>query len=593
MPDTPTFLDLALKLTEIRTLTGELSEFDDAFLAPRAALEECLPPLLRLALERPEDLGQVRVKVAVIGNFSAGKSTLINAILGRPVCPMKVGESTVGYTRFYYSDREEIYRVTHSDKDNTREILTLDQYTESVAAGGDAGGWFDYGYPFHGLRDIELIDTPGFVGSNPKADKLTEKITKEADVALAVFDINEGEPKRDLLQRLRSIREDSDSQLKRIFLVLNKADAMPDKDERQAIVRVCEKNGLFDDIQVVSARDILESCYFRDLADVGPRLRASIGHVIKQSGGGRWSLEIKLASDRPQQYSLDIGGNGDANTLGGRMMLIKPLAAIQGDKANLLRAQSTRVIQHELTRIQTILGRVRSQCTKASLDNETEVAFDQSKYWNLVDDIKERIQDRLDGILRNCFVYKEIPAGGVVDVIFGNDGSLQLDIHEFQRIHEKLELPLLDFSIELLQRRIVASDFASRDELLGYLRKPFSEEVAKTLRKILSSYENESGSVRRGSTLEWRFNSLQAAVQARNERMAKVILAIPEDLSVFFTTSWGRLFAIAEANDAALLVQKESHISLALKNLEKVDAAMKSSACLLKAHRSQLVNIGD
>ena len=588
MRDTPTFLELALKLTEIRTLTGELAEFDKTFLAPHAALEECLSPLLRLALERPEDMENVRVKVAVIGNFSAGKSTLINAILGRPVCPMKVGESTVGYTSFRYADREEIHRVTHSDKGSIREILTLDQYAEGVAAGGDAGGWFDYGYPFHGLRDIELIDTPGFIGSNPKADKLTEKITKEADVALAVFDINEGEPKRDLLQRLKSIREDGNSQLKRLFLVLNKADAMPDEAERQTIVKVCEKNGLFDDIQVVSARDILQGCYFHDLADVGPRLRASIGHVMKQSGGGRWSLEIKLASDRPQQYSLDIGGDGDANTLGGRMALINPLAEIQGDKTNLLRAQRTRAIQQELACTMAALDSIHSHCAKATGETETGVAFDGTAYRDLADSYIERIGNMLEATLKQDFQCGEVPNSGV----FGNDGFLSLDLRTFTTFANSKHLTkwLVDFAEDLLRQEVVSGRFDKAEEIISDLRPSFDTFIFQSLHHLKDAYVNTETASRNYTHLKWIFETQRDAVQQRDVWLADDVTKIRAQAHSFFLAGWGELNSSLTASHVAIASQIGTRDALAAKNIEKTEAALGLAAHLLEAHRSQLAS---
>lgn len=588
MPTTPTFLDLALKLTEIRTLTGELSEFDKAFLAPHAALEECLSPLLRLALERPEDMDNVRVKVAVIGNFSAGKSTLINAILGRPVCPMKVGESTVGYTSFRYADREEIHRVTHSDKGSIREILTLEQYAELVAAGGDAGGWFDYGYPFHGLRDIELIDTPGFIGSNPQADKLTEKITKEADVALAVFDINEGEPKRDLLQRLKSIREDGDSQLKRLFLVLNKADALPDEAERQTIVKVCEKNGLFDDIQVVSARDILQGCYFHDLADVGPRLRASIGHVMKQRCGGRWSLEIKLASDRPQQYSLDIGGDGDANTPGGRMALIRPLVEIQGDKTNLLRAQRTRAIQQELTRTLAALDNIHSHCAKATGETETGVAFDGEAYWDIANSHIVQIGNMLEATLQQHFQCGEIPNSGV----FENDGYLSIDLDALETFATSQHLRRWrnDFANDLIEKTILSGSFERADEIVEALAHGFEIFVVNPLRDIKNGYGRIEGATRSGSRLKVPFDSKNEATKQKNEWIAMDVETIRSEAHRFFLGAQGTLTTSLAASDAAIATHGKNRAALAAKNIEKTEAALGLAAQLLEAHRSQLAS---
>src|SRR5206468_9705123 len=63
------------------------------------------------------------LRVAIAGRLKAGKSTLVNALIGRRVAPTEVGECTRLVTTFRYgtSDRVDVVR-----RNGTRASLPLD-----------------------------------------------------------------------------------------------------------------------------------------------------------------------------------------------------------------------------------------------------------------------------------------------------------------------------------------------------------------------------------------------------------------------------------------------------------------------------------
>src|ERR671939_1232208 len=64
------------------------------------------------------------LRVAIAGRLKAGKSTLVNALIGRRVAPTEVGECTRIVTQFRYgtADRVDVVR-----RDGTRSSLPLDE----------------------------------------------------------------------------------------------------------------------------------------------------------------------------------------------------------------------------------------------------------------------------------------------------------------------------------------------------------------------------------------------------------------------------------------------------------------------------------
>jgi hypothetical protein len=116
------------------------------------------------------------LQVAVAGRMKSGKSTLVNALIGRCVAPTDFGECTRVVTRFQYGTVDHVEVVFH---DGTKRAVPLD------ADGGipaDLGVDLDHVSHLEAyltnavLRDLTVIDTPGLgsldAASAARAEKL-------------------------------------------------------------------------------------------------------------------------------------------------------------------------------------------------------------------------------------------------------------------------------------------------------------------------------------------------------------------------------------------------------------------------------------
>jgi len=131
-----------------------------------------------------ERLASCRLRVLVAGEAKRGKSTLVNALLGRPVLPTGVLPLTALATTVRFGQPEA---VTAAFADGRTETLPLSALDELVTQDGNPGNR-------RGLcsvtvrtaspllaRGVELVDTPG-TGS------VHEHNTMEADAALTTMD---------------------------------------------------------------------------------------------------------------------------------------------------------------------------------------------------------------------------------------------------------------------------------------------------------------------------------------------------------------------------------------------------------------------
>lgn len=160
-----------------------------------------------------------KAEVAVIGDFSSGKSSFINSIIGKNLCPVGVDPTTSLITAFYYSDEVKILingdEISQSEYENLAQHK--DQNTKSKAYD------IKYFYPFESFRNVILYDTPGFENAkNPGDTELTMEKAKAVDVLLVVFDINQGSITDELKKRLLEIKNQNKDAY--FVAVLNRAD---------------------------------------------------------------------------------------------------------------------------------------------------------------------------------------------------------------------------------------------------------------------------------------------------------------------------------------------------------------------------------
>src|SRR5918998_153657 len=106
------------------------------------------------------------LRVALAGRLKAGKSTLVNALIGRRVAPTEVGECTRVVTQFRYGtvDRVDVVR-----RDGDRVSLPLDEagmIPQRLGVPRGEVAYVDVTLTSDHLRDLTVIDTPGLASAN-------------------------------------------------------------------------------------------------------------------------------------------------------------------------------------------------------------------------------------------------------------------------------------------------------------------------------------------------------------------------------------------------------------------------------------------
>ncbi len=227
--------------------------------------------------------------IVVVGEFNAGKSALINALLGAKVLEEGAIPTTTRVTRVRYGDAvsqsvspEDIAQVT---------------------------------YPLELLKEINIVDTPGTNAVIRKHEELTRDFIPRSDLVLFVTSADRPftESERQFIEHIREWG-------KKIVLVINKRDLLEDDKSVQAVKRFVENNatsilGMTPELFFVSAkREYVDgkllggmeelNQYIRSWLDQSARLKVKFStplgvaeQMLKRSAANLKEEQAQLAQD--------------------------------------------------------------------------------------------------------------------------------------------------------------------------------------------------------------------------------------------------------------------------------------------------------
>jgi GTP-binding protein EngB required for normal cell division len=219
-----------------------------------------------LSLERSvsdvtNKLASERFYLTVVGQFSRGKSTLMNAILGKDYLPSGIVPTTSAITAVSYGSREKVV-LRRADTNLTSEIRIAqlaDFVTERINPGNrDRIEMAEVQVPVEILqRGFFLVDTPGLGSAVQENTATTLDFLPSADAIVFVTSCDAPLTATEL----GYLRQCSSS-VRQLFVVVNKMDLVPEG-ERETVVGFVESRvreelgGTPVRVYPVSARDAL------------------------------------------------------------------------------------------------------------------------------------------------------------------------------------------------------------------------------------------------------------------------------------------------------------------------------------------------
>lgn len=174
-----------------------------------------------------------KTTIAFVGEFSAGKTSIVNRILSQddkniPLLPVSAKATTAIPTyissgimtsyQFYSPDNilKSISETTF--KKVTKEVLEQVEGLSSLIT------YFVMKYKNPNLDKLSILDTPGFNSNDSEDSRRTIEVINECDALFWVFDVNAGTVNRSSLKIIK------EHLTKPLYIVINKVDTKSDKE---------------------------------------------------------------------------------------------------------------------------------------------------------------------------------------------------------------------------------------------------------------------------------------------------------------------------------------------------------------------------
>jgi len=310
------------------------------------------------------------LNVVVVGDFSAGKSSLINAIfrvdLPTNVLPetatiwkVKSCKDDVEEFKIYFKngDVKEIEKIEEVKSFDAKEIKLVELCIQS-----------DF--------SVNIIDTPGLSSLDEFHEQALLGYLNEADVIIVAADINQG-----LTKSTKEFLEKNSSTSQKTYIVLTKSDLKPEGEIAKQKEYILKNYEGFEKVVAVSKDDVSE-----------------IREVLEEIEKNKLGIIEKRVEEKANEYCLMLKN------------ILKDMMSIDMSDVEELKAKKEET-EKELDEVLALISEEESKFS-SDIDNlsykMTKVVIDElslQKEWiveGLYDDnLDESIEDRLNKVVKD------------------------------------------------------------------------------------------------------------------------------------------------------------------------------------------------
>lgn len=206
------FSDITKSLNKFKNIIANYDDYEDSLEELDEIIKDSMEPLL----------------VMVMGEFSTGKSTFINALVGKKIVAVNATPTTAVIIKLCYGESDKV--IVHY-KDGSLKEKTIGDFNNITAENQifshrqDEISFVERCMPIDILKSISIIDSPGLNSLNQGHTIATRNFVDKADVVLWMFDANKpiSQTEMTAMNRLRL-------RLKPIAII-NKMDALNDDED--------------------------------------------------------------------------------------------------------------------------------------------------------------------------------------------------------------------------------------------------------------------------------------------------------------------------------------------------------------------------
>ena len=420
-------------LQEERNLLGDLRE---------TLLQAGIPAEQRQTLE--DSIRQLDdfFLIVIVGEFNAGKSALINALLGEQVLKEGVTPTTTQVNILRYGEQP-------SQKPLGEHLLEI---TAPVAL----------------LEDLSIVDTPGTNAIIREHELITEQFAPRADLVLFVTSADRpfSESERAFLEKLRAWG-------KKIVLVINKIDLLDNPEDRAQVINFVGDNA-------------------RALLGISPEIFPVSAKLAQRAKQGERELWEASNFDALETYIRDTLDQTERI----RLKLLNPLGV-----GMRLAQEHADALAHELSMLEEdtqVIARVERQLEEYKDDMARGFELRMAEIDNILLEMEQRARDYFEETIRLGRVidlfnkkrlekeFQEHVIGDVPQQIEAKvekliDWLVETDLRQWQAVHEHLAQHREKYAGQMLE---APSGFRyDRDRLV--------ESVGRRAQEVIKGYDKE------------------------------------------------------------------------------------------------------
>jgi len=379
--------------------------------------------LLKRSLQQLEEL----FLLVVVGEFNAGKTAFLNALLGGKMLPEGVTPTT-----------SEIYVVRYGDE--LRQEANGDDY-HTIRA------------PVEWLHELNLVDTPGTNAVIQRHQEITEHFIPRSDLVLFVTSVERPftESERLFLERIREWG-------KKIVVIINKIDLVQNEQELQEVVDYVARN----------ARSLLNLS--PEIFPISSRLALQAKLAAREQGvpvgGELWEASRFGPLERYILNTLDAGERlrlKFENPLGVAVRLLKQYTE-QID----LRQEVLKGDFHTLDVID-------EQLEAYQVDMRRDFKYQSSRVDNVLYEMAERGDRFFDEMLR---------IGRIFDLVNGEKVRAEFERQVVADTSQQIERHVSDLIDWMVER-----DYRQWHDVIDYLNRRATQHAEQMVGQVGSEFE--------------------------------------------------------------------------------------------------------
>ena len=381
----------------------------------------------------------VSLNVAFVGEYSAGKSSVINSLLQEDLIPTDDRPMTLTVSRFKYSASDthidavlkngsvvpidiEIYeKLKHTNKEHLPEILKKSLGIDGV----DKIKYIDFYYPSPILSNLTIIDTPGFSTSDKKGDdeKTIEAIKELADVVIWVVDAKSGTINESSIKHIENIR-DIKNNIK-IFVIVNKADSISRSNLNKVIEHI---NGVskFEKVLPYSAK-ILE--YKKEKETIKAKIEEFVEKILNENTEAILNIRRKKKKSLFKQKNIiRLSFKNNLKTFNNEFTLYSP-------------DMEERLVKYKkgfINEIEHIRNRSKEYLYNSISKSIEELFYDYNK---IVSNISYRLNEEINNIYKEMNSneeYKKEVKGAIKYVAGKAKGKIKSLEYDIEKIYKNI-----------------------------------------------------------------------------------------------------------------------------------------------------------